>query len=661
MPQFEVVEINLRGQVASMPVILVGQPHWAPTDFEQSSSGFRLEDSNLAKPWIERYLLKAEEFSCNAVVLPELSVPQDQIDFIVEWSRNRNCLIVAGTHYEYEKEKRYSVSPIIYRGNIHNQRKIRLSPVELSPLRSRDSIQSGNQIFIFRESPIGNFCNLICADYLDTELRKSVLANKIDVLSISAFQKDSRRYHRQLDIEVDDHEQGLYCLYSNTLVDGISDGESAVFGVIDKKLYGDDLGNAGHLHKNYDNLVLRGHDKHYLVFSFDLAHKTPPARHTYHTRPNIELLEGSKFEQKEAFASVRTDQRPKQEDSLYNKFPIKEQILSLLARHGYDDPEWVKAFSSMIFLDRLATLLGHNESHDLLEMQNKFLSYFNIKADDSLVLSEERILVTPAENEKIYNAMREEDAIDPEYLRYPRLRADGVDIERMHHNYLCSVALGISSNKNSRIMTMIREMVIDYFFALKNNESKDPHGGWIPYRTPWITARILINLGRMGAEHFQNEARIKTSVQNALISLINRISNRGIWKSGAGKWVSDWEATALVLEAFLITDSDRRFETDIERVVLSALEKKAEWLPDVPDFGDEARSNDCLAAVLMCSVLLRLQERYLSKPILSVEGVDTFYRFLSDALKVISSDKRASTRQFCTIPQVACYCCEVVA
>ena len=214
-------------------------------------------NSSFDKDWVEnaeryspKYNLILKKNVCNVInyaktsnvnllVFPELSIPKECIPHIVELTKgNKDLIIVAGSHYYEDSNSILNQSPIIYNGSVIYTHKIHNSDSEYSPYKGKGVYQDDKyikKVVYFRNTIIGNFIVLICADNLKEV--KDICLNKyknIDFLIVIAFQKESLLHHNAIQLSYLRHSQDFYSLYVNNKCDNYSDGKSAVFGVTTK-------------------------------------------------------------------------------------------------------------------------------------------------------------------------------------------------------------------------------------------------------------------------------------------------------------------------------------------------------------------------------------------------------------------------------------------
>jgi HAD superfamily phosphoserine phosphatase-like hydrolase len=173
----------------------------------------------------------------DVVVFPELSVPRGAVDELTKWSAENRIIVIAGTHYEKFGDQWRSVCPVIIDGIVFETYKIVPSPFE-NPGISDEGLHPGPFIRKFRNSRIGNFCVLICSDYLDDRVRHEIIDSEVDIIFVIACQKDVQKHYALASIDVQHSLRGLYVCYSNLTFPQFGSGKSAVFGLVHRDFEG---------------------------------------------------------------------------------------------------------------------------------------------------------------------------------------------------------------------------------------------------------------------------------------------------------------------------------------------------------------------------------------------------------------------------------------
>jgi predicted amidohydrolase len=238
---------------------------------------------------LRNFLSIAKQNSIDLIIFPELSIPQKQIEKLQEWSMNQGTIIIAGSHYYKTDNKYIQRCPIIIKGNVYFTEKICLSPLEKSPIIT-EGARSGNKILKFINTFIGNFSVLICADYLNDEIKKQLDLNSLDILCVPAYQRDSEMYYRRLNIDCENSNLGIYINYVNFFDSEYGDGNSAIFGIMDK-IYCEKLRKKGYTDLNPDKKAIQLTEvNEYVIVDLHLSNKRPFVNRNIDTSPNIELI-----------------------------------------------------------------------------------------------------------------------------------------------------------------------------------------------------------------------------------------------------------------------------------------------------------------------------------------------------------------------------------
>ncbi|WP_295912556.1 PUA domain-containing protein [uncultured Alistipes sp.] len=269
---------------------------------------------------ISELLRIAKHHSVDLVIFPELSIPEALIGKIQEWSRNQGTLVVGGSHYYTDNNNHYiQRCPIIIKGDVFFINKLTPSPYEISPIQG-EGLTPGKEIIKFTNTFIGNFAVLICADYLNDQIKTQLNLNELDILCVPAYQNKSNIYYNRMQSECETSLQGIYILYSNFLGKK-SDGSSAVFGVMDK-IFTEKL-KASHLSDlQPSNKTLQfSTETEYIISELDLHTKRPFRNRNIGTKPNIKFISSNNQIKSKDLAFIQKvahdDERYKRIEDLY--------------------------------------------------------------------------------------------------------------------------------------------------------------------------------------------------------------------------------------------------------------------------------------------------------------------------------------------------------
>ena len=295
------------------------------------------------------------------------------------------------------------------------------------------------------------------------------------------------------------------------------------------------------------------------------------------------------------------------------------------------------------------------------ELLNTFLSSFSPQFSGGFKLNKKNLLIIPDENKKLINCMKKEDKED-DYYNGDLSAVNIKNPDIIYQNYLYGIMINISSAANSYALNNVFEYCLT---ELLNEKSLDKQrGGWIHYRLPWITARILLGLHNILSNNriILSNRNLYKEIDNqdriALDSLIERIYNDQYWRSGAGNWVSMWESTGLCLEAFITSNkflTSDYYLININKVIdyLFRPNVVKEWLPKEIDFSNEESTNNLLAKVVLCSVLFRYIKLDNWKKYIGYKN--EIQEFFVKCVENICENKNITARQYCTIPQILLY------
>ncbi|GIE99678.1 hypothetical protein [Paractinoplanes rishiriensis] len=146
--------------------------------------------------------------------------------------------------------------------------------------------------------------------------------------------------------------------------------------------------------------------------------------------------------------------------------------------------------------------------------------------------------------------------------------SDDIDLDRFHRTWMLGVLLGFEGSALSP--TPGRDALI----RTADEECHPSLGYFYPRRVPWVTARVLLGLSRVGRTYQNSD-----TVQRACEWLKRPLRSGGPyglwWKGGTGSWNRD-EATTAMCVAALIRAGDG--ETPEVRTALAWLSARAgEW------------------------------------------------------------------------------------
>ncbi|MBW7941524.1 MAG: ATP-binding protein, partial [Candidatus Kuenenia stuttgartiensis] len=200
------------------------------------------------------------------------------------------------------------------------------------------------------------------------------------------------------------------------------------------------------------------------------------------------------------------------------------------------DATWGKTISSMTFAIEALGAVGEGKR---AQASIEFIRNL-YRLDSGRMRVSVESLSTVKDFEQIRIRMdKEEKALT--YSHYPFLEtAESIDIGLMHENWACGLvlctesALRGSDNESTKLLARSVESSGDFFY---------------PARVPWITARVLIGLGRAGRS-VENSDVVKRVANWLLRSRAEGGARESIfWTSGTGTWNTSLEVTAMCIIA----------------------------------------------------------------------------------------------------------------
>lgn len=331
---------------------------------------------------------------------------------------------------------------------------------------------------------------------------------------------------------------------------------------------------------------------------------------------------------------------------------IRKKIIKIVAKYGLDDTEWAQAISSQYFLLSLSRMLNCS-TKDYRNLMNRCLSSFNVTYTGDYILDSDRLLITPDETNRIVECMKNEDIKDDYYTHSAKMSAYNIDSQQMYFNYHYGLLIKIVSSEDTEVLRALKHQCINCLLA---ESAIDSSGGWYPYRVPWISARILISLRSVDFDSYPDKSKLESYISEAIESLFQRIDEISpYWRSGVGEWVSQWESTALCLEAIYVWDAIHERLQDIERIIKYSCSEanKDEWLCHRHDFSSEEDANKALSSIILASTILRITKDFY--PDIYENISDDIMKLFENVINIISKQKVDVVRQYCTIPQILYY------
>ncbi|WP_020599756.1 PUA domain-containing protein [Spirosoma panaciterrae] len=327
----EIVDLGQTPQEISR--IMICQLNSAELNWQMESGLHYLQNDDKINLKTRDFLSVAKQNSVDVILFPELSIPQKQVEKLQEWSKQQECIIIGGSHYYENNAHIISRCPVIIKGDVYFTEKINLSPLEKSPILN-EGAKRGNKIIRFTNTFVGDFAVLICADYLEDHLKNELDLQLLDILFVPAFQRDSNMYYRRMNIDCENSQNGIFICYSNFIDSKYGDGNSALFGIMDR-MYSDKIAYAGYTDQNPDKKIVQFSSKsEYFIFDLNVNNKRPFANRNIETSPNVQIVSTNSGAQSKDFNFLKKishdDERYKRINELYVKPNEYEDILTVL-------------------------------------------------------------------------------------------------------------------------------------------------------------------------------------------------------------------------------------------------------------------------------------------------------------------------------------------
>lgn len=314
------------------------------SDWQEKAGLFYPKNISKFREKIFEALEKAEENEVNLIVFPELSVPEQLVEEITEWSAGKNLIVVAGSHYKpvEEGKKPIAKSPVIFNGVVKGySQKVQASFPEKSAV-PHSGLQSGSQVNIYTQTPIGDFAILICSENLDEhdKVKLELKRHKLDFWIVPAFQTKSKEHFDRLTVDVRGGNS-RYIIYCNNK-NQEADGKSSFFGQTDKKFLSEFVSNDFTDNKPEWKLISLNDVTDFFILNVDIDNKRPHYGHSVNDDPNVEVvIFGSLHEPKIAKPKINSSQTvaPASKEEVQVKKveanPIVEQVENHFENTGF--------------------------------------------------------------------------------------------------------------------------------------------------------------------------------------------------------------------------------------------------------------------------------------------------------------------------------------
>lgn len=288
--------------------------------------------------YLRRFLNIASSQKVDLLVFPELTIPSEFIDELVEFSKQYDMYIVGGTHYKDTGKGFLSVCPIVTPRGVFNTEKITPSPFETSSFNGGvDGVIPGRIVKVFRGTKVGDFAVTICLDYINDTLRDSLDKDSLDFLIVTAFNPKSDEFFYSMQSDVQRSPDGLYIIYSNTASDEFKvKGRSSLFAFMDD-CYKTEFKDRGCTDLNPPNKVYEfGQGNSYCIFAVDLEHKKPYESKNGYTETNVLVTEDDTAQMEERYRFQKSIKASEDKYLFIDRYYVKpkeyDEMVDLLER-----------------------------------------------------------------------------------------------------------------------------------------------------------------------------------------------------------------------------------------------------------------------------------------------------------------------------------------
>ena len=305
--------------------------------YKKGSRLFFVENDLHNKDLLRDFVSIAVRQKVDLLVFPELTVPKEFVEELYDVANENDMIIIAGTHYKRVEGGYTSLCPIVLPNHIYETQKITPAPSEKSAFK--EGTISGNEIFCFRGSKIGDFAVLICLDYTNTQLKDLLDKDELDFLIVSACNPKSKGFFYHMQTDVQGSRDGLYILYSNVIskILGV-DGRSSLFGIMDNG-YKEEFVNNKVTDLEPENKLFEFSENHrYCIFDIDVRHKRPYIGKNIYSEQNVKVVEQGFVQPDKRYEFLdkigASEDRYKLIGQLYVKPKEYDEMLKILEEKG---------------------------------------------------------------------------------------------------------------------------------------------------------------------------------------------------------------------------------------------------------------------------------------------------------------------------------------
>jgi len=181
---------------------------------------------------IRQLLKNALDKKPNFIVFPEFTIPWELCTKFQNIARSKKVYIIGGlapySNDDYNCAKVFSP----YEVDTLIQHKIKIPPIEQKAAKDKNiSIQSGKEIYVYKNTGFGSFAIPICYDFENDEMLTALKSYDVNILFVVSWNQDVKRY-RTLAIQKAIDMYAYICL-CNTSGQGF--GFSGVYGPVKKR------------------------------------------------------------------------------------------------------------------------------------------------------------------------------------------------------------------------------------------------------------------------------------------------------------------------------------------------------------------------------------------------------------------------------------------
>lgn len=294
--QYEVRNEVITGEeLQTAARVMICQLKLEDLDYEKVDDLLIIKNNSKLKAEVDRMLSIARMNEVDLMVFPECSIPEGMIEYLYKFATSNNIYIIGGSHYKKGEEKYKSICPIITPHTVYYINKINVAPAEDSPYRTK-GLEGGDGTKTFINSRFGNFAVTICADLLDEELKQKLNVEHLSLLIVPAMNNATEEFYDRMNLDVNSSQHGMYVIYTNFLARELSNGKSAVFGMMHQDMR-QKLVEGGAADEKPQNLLYRLKDnQRFLIFDLDLENKRPYKKRNLYTECNFRIWDEDKEE-----------------------------------------------------------------------------------------------------------------------------------------------------------------------------------------------------------------------------------------------------------------------------------------------------------------------------------------------------------------------------